>query len=124
VTLQAGEVIVIHVTGAGGAVGLVVLTVKDATTQVCDELPCGDPYGGGCQSCAVLGDCAAEYHTCERMFECIDFAACHDACADPACVSACADANPVWAGLYDAMFTCMICQQCSVACDGASAGCP
>lgn len=121
--LQAGEVIVLQVTGAAGAEGFYMLTAKDAVTPVCDQLPCGLAYDE-CMGCAILESCAAEYHACEMSVECVDYSVCLQACADAACVAACTTANPPGAALYGAAFDCIVCQSCYGSCDGASSGCP
>lgn len=90
--------------------------------SLCDNSgACGD-QGTGCTACALAGNCQAANDACLNGQDCLDFLGCVGACSDQTCYDACVVANPVGAGLYDAILQCVYCQECPVDCVPANLG--
>jgi hypothetical protein len=79
-----------------------------------------------CSSCSRMtadGLCQSVFQDCLNNTECVDFAACINDCAsgDTLCYSDCESFYPAGMVIFDVYASCVICQDCYVDCDGASA---
>lgn len=97
--------------GAGGATG-----EADAGAPSCDALASCDDYSTGCGGCAVRGECAEPYASCDDS--CVQFEKCLDSCGadNVACQKSCYDDNPSGAERYNALISCIVCQACPNSC--------
>ena len=85
---------------------------------------CGDAQSG-CIACAEDGHCKTALNGCNTSEDCQAYGRCLDACVqgDDECFAACADQYPTGNSAYQTLLTCVICQECPVACDGPGTGC-
>jgi hypothetical protein len=91
-------------------------TVCDMTTADCTA----------CVTCSresADGICVDVFNDCLNDTNCVDFASCINTCADgdTVCTTGCEDAYPTGVPIFDTYASCVICQDCFVKCDGASA---
>jgi hypothetical protein len=82
-----------------------------------------------CFQCANAGQCTDAKGGCEMSPECVDFVSCTSPCQDAACVDACeAASTPEAIALFQAWFSCALCDACPSSCMGFSnnafQGCP
>jgi hypothetical protein len=93
----------------------------------CDEqgLACTSANNPSCQACALGRSCAPLKKACDANPECAALVKCFAACApqDSGCFDGCGKAHPDGATDYNAVTSCVICDECLVTCDGASKGC-
>ena len=80
----------------------------------------------GCVECSrksADGLCVTKYNNCLDSQACYAYAMCVATCidGDAACKSLCEDHNPTGVPIYDVYVTCVVCQDCYLICDGASA---
>lgn len=97
-----------------------------AGSGACDNSGnCGDDQSG-CTACALAGACAAANDACANGQDCLSFVDCVGSCQDQACFDGCAAVYPSGAASYNALITCVYCQECPVDCDPESLGvaCP
>lgn len=97
--------------GSGG------LTVRDAKSADCSA----------CVTCSresADGLCTGVFQDCLDNTACVDFAGCLADCADgdTVCTSNCESYYPAGVSTFDVYASCVVCQDCYVACDGAT-GC-
>jgi len=86
----------------------------------CDTQPtCAD-----CQDCAFAGACSDETDACLADADCVALVDCLDPCTTQACDTACFNAHPSGAAIYDTLAVCVICDECPITCDGPGSGCP
>lgn len=79
-----------------------------------------------CRDCSRAmpdGLCVTEYDNCNNSAECVDFATCINNCADgdTVCYDDCGSFFPSGKTTFDLYASCVICTDCFVKCDGASA---
>jgi hypothetical protein len=112
--------------GAGGAGGGSSVGGFGGTGNDCDtkETSCGDQTSG-CVACAEAFMCKSQLNQCNMSLQCRQYGQCIAQCAqgDDACVSDCAFQFPDGSSKYDELLTCVICENCPVQCEAASAGC-
>ena len=113
--------------GAGGAGGAPGEGGSGGNPLPCDEqgLACTSINNPSCQACALARSCAPLKKTCDANPECAALVKCFAACApqDSGCFDGCGKAHPDGATDYNAVTSCVICDECLVTCDGASKGC-
>jgi hypothetical protein len=91
----------------------------------CSAQPeCGDGMSG-CTACAEAGPCLDDLNRCHMSEDCLAYGQCVDACSpdDADCLNLCINAHPEGGSAYASLQHCVVCEQCSVACDGPSQGC-
>ncbi len=76
-----------------------------------------------CGNCALGGICAGTMSACQADQNCTALLSCLDTCADPTCANTCASQYPGGMSLYESLITCVVCDSCSVSCNGAAMGC-
>ncbi len=100
------------------------VTTTSSSSGRCDNSgDCGDSTTG-CIACAISYKCSDAYDACALDQGCVDFANCAGACADQTCYDQCVTDNPEGADLYNALLSCIFCDECFNDCDGALNGCP
>jgi hypothetical protein len=103
-------------TGGSGGVGL---------QTTCDDLGfCGQQDDPGCVSCAVEdGSCVDELDACDN--ECLLLNDCYFDCEndDPSCFSQCEDMHPDGIASVNALYTCILCDECPVSCNFDTTNC-
>ncbi|MCC6521944.1 MAG: hypothetical protein IT373_04725 [Polyangiaceae bacterium] len=92
-------------TGSGGG---------DAGVQCPETEGCS-----ACVQCALASPCQALYQICLASLACKAIDECFAGCGvDKACQQACYAAQPSGAQAYDALLTCVECDECPSACPG------
>jgi hypothetical protein len=126
-----GGGVVISSGGAGGTINVtssasVAGTGGGGGSAPCDTIDeCGD-LGKGCVYCAVSSTCAPQFEACIDDPGCKDYSDCLKACPenDTACVEGCKQTFPEAPSIYEALLSCVLCQECVVPCGTPSSECP
>lgn len=112
--------------GAGGASGGGGGTSSGGSggAATCDELAACGNTGEGCVACAIGGACATVYDACFSNDQCVTYQQCVGGCmtGDAACIAACDQASPDGKAPYEALFQCVLCDECPISC--APGSCP
>lgn len=88
-----------------------------------------DMSSADCSSCGACsretGKCVSQYADCAASTDCMDFVSCAANCADgdTLCFSDCQSFYPSGASIFDTYVECVVCTDCYVNCDGATAAC-
>jgi hypothetical protein len=91
----------------------------------CDSLDdCGN-FGSGCVNCAVVTTCHDLYESCFHSKPCVEYAVCVEMCAadDLACIDSCRATYPGADQTYDALVSCVLCEECAVSCQTSMSVC-
>jgi len=101
--------------GSSGSGGVTTCDMQSADCSTCSS----------CSRETADGKCGSQYDDCLANSDCVAFATCFSNCpdGDTLCFSDCESFYPVGVSLFDIYATCVICTDCYVKCDGATATC-
>lgn len=100
---------------ASGSTGSGMLACDTGVLANLSSTTCSD-----CIDCTLASTCATEVAAYQSDPDAVDFNDCINLCQTQACFDGCAASYPTAAAAYDALVTCVICDECPNNCDAST----
>jgi hypothetical protein len=113
--------------GAGSGVSTSTSTSTSGSTGSGTSLCDGMAVCATCAECSRnSGACAPLWSNCSNNLDCVDYNNCVAGCADgdTLCLTDCDSFYPAGSEVFGIYADCVVCQDCYVDCEGATASCP